>query len=81
MGYNSKVLLNAREQLDRFLGIFYPRFSIPKMKFLRQMLYGIQATKSVILNRIAANIAKNAPEYRPRYMLRYNGGGGNFGKI
>ena len=56
MGYNSKVSLNAREQLDRFLGIFYPRFSIPKMKFLRQMLYGIQATKSVILNRIAAEI-------------------------
>lgn len=44
MGYNSKVSLNAREQLDKFLGIFYPRFSIPKMKFLRQMLYGIQAT-------------------------------------
>ena len=56
MGYNSKVSLNAREQLDKFLGIFYPRFSIPKMKFLRQMLYGIQATKSVILNRIAAEI-------------------------
>ena len=43
-------------KINHRVGIFYPRFSIPKMKFLRQMLYGIQATKSVILNRIAAEI-------------------------
>ena len=38
------------------MGVFYTRFSKPRLKFLRQMLYGIQITKSVILNRIAAEI-------------------------
>ena len=32
--------------------VFYTRFSKPRLKFLRQMLYGIQITKSVILNKI-----------------------------
>ena len=54
--YDSKIALRTREQIDQFLGVFYPHFSKPGLKFLRQMLYGIQITKSVILNRIAAEI-------------------------
>ena len=56
MGYDTKFSLSAREQLEQFLGVFYTRFSKPRLKFLRQMLYGIQITKSVILNKIAAEI-------------------------
>ena len=42
MGYDTKISSNAREQLEQFLGVFYTRFSKPRLKFLRQMLYGIQ---------------------------------------
>ena len=64
MGYDTKVSSNAREQLEQFLGVFYTRFSKPRLKFLRQMLYGIQITKSVILNRIAAEIDENVKQVK-----------------
>ena len=64
MGYDTKISSNAREQLDQYTGIFYTRFSKPRLKFLRQMLYGIQITKSVILNKIAAEIGENIKQVK-----------------
>ena len=64
MGNCSKISSNAREQLEQFLGVFYTRFSKPRLKFMRQMLYGIQITKSVILNRIAAEIDENIKQVK-----------------
>ena len=64
MGYDTKISSNAREQLEQFLGVFYTRFSKPRLKFLRQMLYGIQITKSVILNKIAAEIDENIKQVK-----------------
>ena len=64
MGNCSKISSNAREQLEQFLGVFYTRFSKPRLKFLRQMLYGIQIAKSVILNRIAAEIDENIKQVK-----------------
>ena len=64
MGYSTKISSNAREQLEQFLGIFFTRFSKPRLKFLRQMLYGIQITKSVILNKIAAEIDENIKQVK-----------------
>lgn len=60
--YDSKFALRTREQIDQFLGVFYPHFSKPGLKFLRQMIYGIQITKSVILNKIAAEIDENTKQ-------------------
>ena len=59
MGYDTKISSNAREQLDQYTGMFYTRFSKPRLKFLRRMLYGIQITKSLILNKIATEIDEN----------------------
>ena len=42
----------------------FTRFLKPRLKFLRQMLYGIQVTKSVILNRIAAEIDENIKQVK-----------------
>ena len=64
MGNCSKISSNAREQLDQFTGIFFTRFSKPRLKFLRQMLYGIQITKSVILSKIAAEIDENIKQVK-----------------
>ncbi len=40
----------TQEQLHRFLGMFSPHFSIPELRFLGQMLYGIQAARDVKLS-------------------------------
>lgn len=41
-----------REQIHEFLGIFYPHFSKPKLKFIEEMVYGIQASQGVMLSDI-----------------------------
>lgn len=43
----------VREQLDHFLGIFSPHFSRPGLKFVGQMIYGLQAHKDVKISQIA----------------------------
>jgi hypothetical protein len=47
------IAYRIREQLDKFLGIFSPHFSKPDMKFLGQMVYGLQAHQDVKLSQIA----------------------------
>jgi len=45
--------LKIREQLDGFLGILYPHFSKPTCKFLKQMVFGLQASKDIKLSNVA----------------------------
>lgn len=42
-----------RAQIDGFSGIFSPRFSKPQQTFLRQMLFGIEASQDVKLSAIS----------------------------
>ena len=42
-----------REQISKFMGIFSPYFSKPKLKFIEQMVFGIQASKDVKLSNIS----------------------------
>ena len=53
---NSQTAFKVREQLDRFLGIFSPHFSKPALKFLGDMLYGLQASKDVKLSCIGRGL-------------------------
>ena len=43
----------VREQLEGFLGIFSPRFSKPRLKFIGQMVFGMQARQDVKLSSVA----------------------------
>lgn len=52
----SQTAYRVREQLARFLGIFSPHFSKPAMKFLGDMLYGLQASKDVKLSCIGRGL-------------------------
>ena len=52
----SQAAFKVREQLVRFLGIFSPHFSKPTMKFLGDMLYGLQASKDVKLSCIGRGL-------------------------
>lgn len=41
------------------MGIFYPYFSAPKLKFIEQMVFGIQASKDVKLSNISRSLDEN----------------------
>ena len=46
----------TQAQLRSFLGIFSPHFSKPKLRFLGQMLYGVQAAQDVKLSCIGRTL-------------------------
>ena len=48
----AKVAEKLRAQIQQFAGIFYPRFSRPKLRFLEQMLFGIAASQDCKLSQI-----------------------------
>lgn len=48
----TQITHRLREQLERFSGIFSPRFSKPRGKFISEMIYGIQASQDVKLSSI-----------------------------
>ena len=48
----TQITCRLREQLERFSGIFHPRFSKPRGKFISEMIYGIQASQDVKLSSI-----------------------------
>ena len=50
---NSIIAWKARAQLDDFMVKMFHGFSKPKNKFIRDMVYGIQATGDTILTDIA----------------------------
>ena len=49
----TQTALKIREQFDGFMGILYPHFSKPTCKFLKQIVFGLQASKDVKLSNIA----------------------------
>lgn len=59
MGNDSTTAFRTREQLRRFLGIFSPRFSKPKLEFLGQMLFGIQAARDTLVSEIARSLQED----------------------
>ena len=50
---DSAVGRRLRDQIERFSGIFLPRFSKPQGRFVEQMLYGIQAAQDVKVSSIS----------------------------
>src|SRR5574344_21270 len=59
MGNDSITAFRTREQLRKFLGIFSPRFSKPKLEFLGQMLFGIQAARDTLVSEIARSLQED----------------------
>ncbi len=52
MSLESKIAANLKGQLSKFSGIISKKFKKPKQKLIKQMLYGIQASKDVKLSNI-----------------------------
>lgn len=49
----TQTALKIRGQIDKFMGVISPHFSKPRARFIRDMLFGIQASKDVKLSSIA----------------------------
>jgi len=56
MSVESKTVANLKGQLSRFSGIISKGFKKPKQKLIKEMLYGIQASKDVKLSNIARTL-------------------------
>lgn len=56
MSLESKIVANLKGQLSKFSGIISKKFKKPKQKLIKQMLYGIQASKDVKLSNIARTL-------------------------
>ena len=54
-----QVATRLREQVATFPGIFSPRFSKPRLNFITQMIYGIQASRDVKLSCIARALGED----------------------
>lgn len=56
MSVESKTVANLKGQLSKFSGIISKKFRKPKQRLLKEMLYGIQASKDVKLSNISRTL-------------------------
>ena len=55
----TQVAVRLRAQLVKFSGIFSPRFSKPRARFIAEMIYGIQASRDVKLSAISRALGES----------------------
>jgi len=54
-----QIACKLQAQIHHFSGIFYPHFSLPRSKFIEQMIYGIQAGQDVKLSSIGRSLGED----------------------
>jgi hypothetical protein len=54
-----QIALKLQAQIHHFSGIFYPHFSLPRSRFIEQMIYGIQAGRDVKLSTIGRSLGED----------------------
>jgi len=59
MGQESKTVAILKGQLSKFSGIISKRFKKPKQKLIKDILYGIQASKDIKLSNIARTLKED----------------------
>jgi hypothetical protein len=59
MSFNCKTVANLKGQLSKYSGIISKRFKKPKQRLIKEMLYGIEASKDVKLSNIARTLKED----------------------
>ena len=59
MGEEYKTVANLKGQLSKYSGIISKGFKKPKQNLIKEMLYGIQASKDVKLSNIARTLKED----------------------
>lgn len=72
MSVESKTVANLKGQLSKFSGIISKKFRKPKQRLLKEMLYGIQASKDVKLSNIARTLKEKQPLIKTEDRLSRN---------
>src|SRR3972149_11458187 len=68
----SKTIATLKGQLSKFSGIISKRFKKPKHRLIKEMLYGIQASKDVKLSNIARTLKEEQPLIKTEDRLSRN---------
>lgn len=72
MDANSALTVRFRAQVSKFSGIISKGMTITKQKLVRQMIYGIQASKDVKLSNISRALKENIPLIKTEDRLSRN---------
>lgn len=72
MSGESKTIANLKGQLSKFSGIISKGFKKPKQRLIKEMLYGIQASKDVKLSNIARTLKEEQPLIKTEDRLSRN---------
>jgi hypothetical protein len=71
MKYN-RLVQKLREQIHEFSGRLSPQFSVPKRRFIEEMIYGIQAKQDVKLSSIGRSLEEKIPLAKTETRLSRN---------
>jgi len=72
MTENARTVTNIKGQLSRFSGIISKRFSKAKQRLIKEMVYGIQASKDVKLSSITRSLNETIPLIKTEDRLSRN---------
>jgi len=72
MSVESKTVASLKGQLSKFSGIISKTFSKPKKRLIKEMLYGIQASKDVKLSNMARTLKESQPLIKTEDRLSRN---------
>ena len=72
MDANSTTISRFKMQCNKFSGILSKGFSLPKQKLVKQMIYGIQASKDVKLSNISRALQEDIPLIKTEDRLSRN---------
>lgn len=72
MDANSTTISRFKMQCNKFSGILSKGLSLPKQKLVKQMIYGIQASKDVKLSNISRALQENIPLIKTEDRLSRN---------
>lgn len=72
MDTNSSTISRFKMQCNKFSGILSKGLSLPKQKLVKQMIYGIQASKDVKLSNISRSLQEDIPLIKTEDRLSRN---------
>src|SRR3990167_3997137 len=72
MREDSKTAYKIKEQFTKFCGIVCEGFKKPQKKFVRQMFYGIQASRDVKVSEISRSLKEDIPLIKTETRLSRN---------
>lgn len=78
MGHDSKIAGKIKAQITRFSNRLTEGLTKPERRFIREVIYGIQASKDVKLSNIARSLGESIPLIKTEWRLSRNAAKNDF---